>query len=1743
MNGTSRGLRWLGGLFVLVMTLSGAVSAEAQVTCAAITRADVVALDQPYSWNRFGAVEPHGMIYALKRDVLPLADPDGLPDIGVTYNLVAGQVQLRRDKRPRPLVLRVNEGDCLQVTFTNLLNPIRQHDEQPDSRWASMHVVGLQLSNTAANPITGDGTNAGQNTPSGIVAPGGSMTYTWYAPKEGGYVIHSYGAPTGGQGDSGSIAAGLFGAVNVEPKGSEWYRSQVTRADMNLAATSFSGAGFPVLNYNKLYPAGNRYQNLPVLKMYTLSGTTKTIVHSDLTALITGANAGNFLDSYPYVTSSLYPQRKEPFREFTIIFHDEIGAVQAFPQFEDREMQHTLHSVRDAFAINYGTGGAGAEVISNRIQVGPAFDCPECKYEEFFLSSWALGDPAMVVDIPANAPCTPAHLALMGPPTYNNVAPYPCAPTPGPKATRAYYPDDPSNVYHSYLSDHVKFRNLHAGSDDHHIFHLHAHQWVHTPKEDNSSYLDSQAIGQGGSFTYEIAYEGSGNRNKTPGDSIFHCHFYPHFAQGMWSLWRVHDVLELGTTMDNNGRPALGSRAYPDNEIHAGTPIPGVVPVPTIPMAPVPGVVSINNVTGQIQGAPAVNPGYPFFVPGIAGRRAPRPPLDTVHDGGLPRHVVVNGTATSVQNRLDFSKVINTMAVNFIPETGTPLEIMAMNFHNNPAGYTTPTPKNVPTLEKFLVNTRPPVAGAPFADPCPSSSLEPRYYKAANIQIDAVFNKAGWHFPQERIITLWNDVAPTLAGTRPPEPFFFRANSNDCIVFWSTNLVPHEYELDDFQVRTPTDILGQHIHLVKFDVMASDGGGNGWNYEDGTFSPGEVRERIAAIRAANGCGPLDATLPKCPVAQKHPVFSEHIDECTGENEWLGAQTTVQRWWADPITRLAGGTRTLRTVFTHDHFGPSSHQQAGLYAGLIVEKEGSLWFHNETSQPLGVNSGPGLHQDGGPTSWQAVIEGPETFREFMLEFQDFALAYEPGGRRCPDPIYGFANPRLAINPPGWKDVAPPQQYEKPVTCPVNAPPGSPGPPPPCPEAVSAQDPGTKLVNYRNEPIPLRILDIFSSPKSQSGGIGGDLSWAYASLTNRSDPEFNTFPYAPFLTKAPYGPLTGGLFEGDPYTPLLRAYEGDTIKVRSLVGAHEASHNFTVHGLKWLREPDAPNSGYRNSQGMGISEWFDLEVGRIPALNIDGKFADFLYKPGAASESQWDGLWGIIRTYRGLDSTLRVVSNNTDARAPDAVGGFLPIDSTTALGVDGSVVKGDLTRFTPLPFGPPITTACPTSSRPVSFDITAVWAQEVLRNDGFGTAGVIYNRRNDAVTHPGGGSSFGPLHMPDGIMFVYTSDLIYPPGQRPLLNPNVRREPLILRANSGDCIRLTLHNDINPAYQDLLDGWNSAPMIVEDFNLDQVKTSLEVGLHPQLVMYDVMTSDGANVGLNPIQLGPQTVAPGNAITYYWYAGSVAATTGTPFAVEFGATGLTSSDPMKHSNKGAVGAMIIEPAGAGAAVLDTVTETDGVARVTRASATIPNGTVDFREFVFVYQDDVNLRYADLRDCIDCGRGGEAVANLITNADPEDSGQKAINYRTEPIWFRGGWAPETPMETTRNFPNFHLIMHNNWVGQDPETPIFRANLGNPTRLRVVHPGGHEQPIIFDVHGHIWQEQPYLTGSNSRVIGDNATSEWLGFRDGLGPSDHHDAVLKGGAGGMMGVRGDYVCRDYSPTHFDDGLWNLLRVQ
>jgi hypothetical protein len=300
---------------------------------------------------------------------------------------------------------------------------------------------------------------------------------------------------------------------------------------------------------------------------------------------------------------------------------------------------------------------------------------------------------------------------------------------------------------------------------------------------------------------------------------------------------------------------------------------------------------------------------------------------------------------------------------------------------------------------------------------------------------------------------------------------------------------------------------------------------------------------------------------------------------------------------------------------------------------------------------------------------------------------------------------------------------------------------------------------------------------------------------------------------------------------------------------------------------------------------------------------------------------------------------------------------------------------------------------------------------------------------------------------------------------------------------------------------------------------------VGLHPQLVAIDVTRSDGSKVGFNPRTI----VNPRKAMTFQWYAGEVKLQGGrlVGIPVEFGATNLVSSDRIKHANKGAIAALIVEPRGA-TWTYDTGTRT--AATVTRVDGT------SFREFVVLFQDDINLRF---------GSGfagfaaGAAVPNLADAEDAEDSGQKAFNYRTEPLWFRMGFAPNTALSTTRGF-NFRNALSNAQVGGDPKTPVFRAAAGEPVRFRVLQPAGHARNHVFQLHGHIWEELPYLPGS--RRLGSNPFSEWKGAQNGHGPSNHFDVLLKNGAGGAFGIQGDYLFRDMSSFMFDGGLWGILRV-
>ena len=1516
---------------------------------------------------------------------------------GNVLPLQAGKVRLKDCKRPRPLVLRARPGDILRINLTNLLRPVQPGISETfcktDAGEGVLPNIGDIRAHVSNYPTKGDGAplckksgepggpidasgvdTAGKDAdfprtrtlsfvipgiepvpgpkdggtiPAackglGAIKPDETITCHYRLDREGTHLFQSMAAAAGGEGDGGSLTHGLFGALIVEPQGSSFYRSQVPMKafdevwQRNANDVVHAREGTPIYDKklktdpapkvanpgvanpcvaNGMVPVANMLRDCEKEVTISLPGEepktfpVQEIVHGDINAIVvpptTEENGKSHADK-PIA---------EPFREFVVIFHDELKT------FYTKEMEplgnfEQFSGIRDGFGINYGASGAGSIVLANKLKIGPAADCPECAYEEFFLGSWANGDPALLEN----------------------------------------FVDDPSNVHHSYLNDRVVFRNFHAGPKETHVFHLHSHQWFAGNDKNRGAYLDSQTIGPQQGMSYDIYgggaeiyragpkvngklqkgwYEtlGSGNRNRTPGDAIFHCHLYPHFAQGMWELWRVHDVLEDGTRTLPDGQLAPGLSLTPrtdDNErkmarygtptsgdgpalwkdkengagyMAEGTPIPGLLPVPAQAAPLLPTYDALETETADLKGFP----GYPFYIAGEPGHRAPQPPMDIAVendkrlDGGLGRHRVKGGerirdvamklldgeideakaklagvsldkgvpvhkgkivpvTVAQMLALGDLTEAYHKLEIELLPPDGTKLERNAMAFHHEglregvaddrlllrnangdtlasvPGDSSGPLPDfpaavpapNAPATDianyniaveanaaasgyasvylpsplvgaagpsdpvgVFAVNGAAPRPGAPFADPCGapdglrnsrfrdpqeayghtgSGSSDPyfnkrpeayrsklvsgfdkfgdtfgtyppkdmtydpglsgfRRFAASVVQFDMVVNKAGWHDPQARINVLTeNSDKYKPKGDRAvsgkEEPFYFRAFSGDCIEFRHTNETPHKLDLDDFQTKVPTDTIGQHIHLVKFDVTSSDGSGNGFNYEDGTFAPDELKERIHAAGYAlentmldqddqeratknleawkTDCDPYDGKYQSDdPEKNLNKDKKEHLWELDLPGHRACFQTTVQRWFADPILSNTGedgskaspvADRTLRTVFTHDHFAPSNIQQHGFYNALLIEPATKIVKVYESSRAKSgaehtIEAGEWVPVAGSEAAAYeppfvdakdagkgvgatARVETPETkdgrtfedpyhpdYREFALAIADFALLYdgynvadasaaldeegndagldggggakgldrlikeakldyrtelrdanakeEDSGKRASDiceynrgrapkhdkdnkerpkgvetlpPAQAVAceihEKRTAIT---WLAKAATQLTEK-YFKPIRENHGRPVYPPKRPEAISQTHHDPYLVNYRNEPLPLRVGETKKdgtedSKDLLSGRRCPDMAGpSRDSAKDRADSIRQQKGNGD--VKGDMANVFRSMIHGDPCTPVLEAYAGERIMVRLIQGAQEVQHVFTVEGRQFHRNVDQP-----------------------------------------------------------------------------------------------------------------------------------------------------------------------------------------------------------------------------------------------------------------------------------------------------------------------------------------------------------------------------------------------------------------------------------------------------------------------------------------------------------------------------------------------------------------------------------------
>ena len=617
-------------------------------------------------------------------------------------------------------------------------------------------------------------------------------------------------------------------------------------------------------------------------------------------------------------------------------------------------------------------------------------------------------------------------------------------------------------------------------------------------------------------------------------------------------------------------------------------------------------------------------------------------------------------------------------------------------------------------------------------------------------------------------------------------------------------------------------------------------------------------------------------------------------------------------------------------------------------------------------------------------------------------------------------------------------------------------------------------------------------------------------------------------------------------------MLPAYERDRAVVRLIQGAQEEQHVFNLHGYKWLFQPGTPegsntanNSGYRNGQQIGISEHFEFYLNQPPAedpapntISKGGtaekqvlprrRFSDHLYS-SAATDNLWDGQWGILRVFAG---SSRDRDYSRDKINPDGT-------TETAVPDPSDPFGNTTTTLARLPNNPESTeeATAPIEVTPVSDKETGpvVFEKPVCSevNRKYGVTAIL---ARDLV--PGGRvyySNRANIFDPNAILLVEDSNL------DALSTGAMRPEPLILRANAGECIAVTLKSKLPDQLPENL-SWNMVPMIVNYFNFNQVRTSNRVGLHSQLVAVNTFSDDGANVGFNK----DSTVGPGEEKTYLWYAGDRYVTTKggvTHTPIEFGATGLREmGDVIKHASHGAIGALIIEPEGS-----EWVPDPG-----TFASANIypRDSRQPFREFVLLYQTDLALQYVPRHWM----HGDRPLPNIAETDDSEDSGGKAFNYRTEPLWWRLGvdvttppiGGPDHPGTSINDLELSNVLSSDDYnpgcggACGDPETPLFEATAGQKVRFRVLDVAGHPRQHGFTIHGHHWQFEPWENAS--RVQGFNPRTFDIGSESGIGPTRHVNILTQ--AGGLFNTTGDFLYRTQESFNFSyGGLWGIFRVK
>ncbi|MDD7177099.1 MAG: multicopper oxidase domain-containing protein [Lachnospiraceae bacterium] len=649
-------------------------------------------------------------------------------------------------------------------------------------------------------------------------------------------------------------------------------------------------------------------------------------------------------------------------------------------------------------------------------------------------------------------------------------------------------------------------------------------------------------------------------------------------------------------------------------------------------------------------------------------------------------------------------------------------------------------------------------------------------------------------------------------------------------------------------------------------------------------------------------------------------------------------------------------------------------------------------------------------------------------------------------------------------------------------------------------------------------------------------------ATTGISYRSEPMRNRLPLSHDPADSAEDISMSSWVYGDPAPPILKAYVGDPSKIRLIHGGIKETHVFHLHNHQWRLEGDNQNSTIIDSISISPQECYTLDI-LHGAGSLNGMIGDAIFHCHLYPHFH-EGMWTLWRIYDRLeDGTGRLPDGTVippllplkDRKAPPKKdkrhpgypnfinGTFGEAPLQPPLGIldangENKIEPTGLERenfVKNFELGALYTDTCPChtdkkhddpchedekhdcphyadekhncspltdekhccphdTDTPVKvFEIAVVQAKLTYNRYGWhDPQGRFFVLKEELERHGD--------HDPDGLMFIPLEDLdrCKHEGYKP--------KPLILRANAGEWIEVTLHNLFNPKKPVPYFDYPKVPLDMKH------KPSMRVSLNPQFLHYDPVCDSGINVGYNNRE---QTVGVGESKKYLWFADQ-----------EYGACILQSFGDMRnHRYHGLFGAILIEPPGAKWYKNCSLTK---AAFEEEAVITAP-GTDPFRECVVLIQNGIRMLDKDGELIKTATDDGEEV-------DDEDTGEKGYNYRSE------RFANRLKKDKRRS------KVFSSRVHGDPATPVFTAYPGERVIFRTMMPADKPRNVGFTIHDHEWRQQP-----------DDPLSRIIPLQGAVSIGDTFDMELMDGSA----CPGDYLYRSGSLRwDVESGMWGIFRV-